>query len=74
VQLDLAAGMIYVQPDPLFKPYPDLRRFSTIGIQFVKDLSGGISVVAVWSGSPAADAGWKIGDLVSSVNGASIST
>ena len=71
VQLDLAAGMIYVKPDSSFKPHLDLRRFSTIGIQFVKDPSGGVSVVAVWSGGPAADAGLKIGDLVSSVNGAS---
>jgi predicted aspartyl protease len=67
VTLDLAKQMIYLKKDPRYKRDP--YYFSTIGIQFIKEGSGFFTVVAVWVGSPAAEAGVRIGDQILSVNG-----
>lgn len=71
VSLDLANDSLYLSPDPNFKADPD--RFSTIGIQFAKDPTGFFTVMAVWSPSPASEAGFKVGDQVLSVNGSNTS-
>jgi len=47
----------------------DVNRFSTIGIQFVKDSLGTFTIVAVWTPSPAAKAGLEVGDQIVAVNG-----
>jgi predicted aspartyl protease len=67
VSLDLANDSLYLSPNPNFKA--DQDRFSTIGIQFAKDPTGFFTIVAVWSPSPASEAGFKVGDQVLSVNG-----
>ncbi|MBB6143014.1 putative aspartyl protease [Silvibacterium bohemicum] len=69
VVLDLANNSLYLNPDHSFKA--DQDRFSTIGIQFAKDATGAFAVMAVWSPTPASDAGFKVGDEVLSVNGSS---
>ena len=69
VSLDLANDSLYLSPDPNFKP--DQDRFSTIGIQFVKDPSGFFTVMAVWSPTPASQGGLKVGDQILSINGLS---
>jgi predicted metalloprotease with PDZ domain len=69
VSLDLANDSLYLSPDPNFKA--DQDRFSTIGIQFAKDSTGFFTVMAVWSPTPASQAGLKIGDEILSVNGLS---
>jgi C-terminal processing protease CtpA/Prc len=67
VSLDLADDSLYLSPDPNFKA--DQNRFSTIGIQFAKDSTGFFTIMAVWSPSPASEAGFKVGNQVLSVNG-----
>jgi C-terminal processing protease CtpA/Prc len=66
VTLDLAHDRIGLKRD--LKCHTDLDRFSTIGIQFMKDPGGSFTIMSVWSPSPAGDAGLKIGDRVLSVN------
>ncbi|WP_433966504.1 aspartyl protease family protein [Tunturiibacter gelidiferens] len=69
VLLDFANDSLYLSPDPNFKP--DQDRFSTIGIQFVKDPTGFFTVMAVWSPTPASEANFNVGDQILSANGLS---
>jgi predicted aspartyl protease len=69
VVLDLANDTLYLRQDHNFKA--DRNRFSTIGIQFVKDATGFFTVMAVWSPTPASEASFEVGDQVLSVNGVS---
>jgi len=66
VTLDLSNDTMYLKSDP--RGHLDFDRFSTIGIQFAKDAEGSFTVMAVWSPSPATNAGMKIGDRILSVN------
>ena len=66
VMLDLAHDKMYLKSDP--NGHADLDRFSTIGIQFVKDPEGSFTIMAVWNPSPASRAGLKIGDRILAVN------
>jgi predicted aspartyl protease len=66
VTLDLANHRMYLTNDP--NSHPDQYLFSTIGIQFAKDVEGGFTIMAVWNPSPAAKAGLKIGDRILAVN------
>jgi len=54
---------------PQRKEMRESLRFSTVGIQFVKDTDGAFKIMAVWTPSPAAVAGLKIGDRILEVNG-----
>jgi predicted aspartyl protease len=67
VTLDLQHASMYVKPDPGFRPDP--YEFVTVGFQFFKVVSGAFSVAAVWTHSPAEEAGLKVGDRILSVNG-----
>jgi Aspartyl protease/PDZ domain len=69
VDLDLAKSTVYLSPNPIFRV--DKTRFSTIGIQFVKDASGSIIIMSVWGPSPAKEAGLKELDEIVAVNGES---
>ena len=71
VSLDLANDYLYLSSDPNFKA--DQDRFSTIGIQFAKNLSGFFTVMAVWSPTPASEANFNVGDEIISANGLSTS-
>ena len=66
VTLDLANNKMYLVRNPNIHVNPYL--FSTIGIQFAKDADGDFVIMAVWSPSPAAKAGLKVGDLILAVN------
>jgi predicted aspartyl protease len=66
VTLDLAHNRMYLKHNP--NSHIDHYLFSTIGIQFAKDAGAGFKIMAVWSPSPAATAGIKIGDLILGVN------
>jgi hypothetical protein len=68
VELDLGKEAMFPRPNPAYRE--DNDRFSSIGIQFVKDASGPFVIMAVWTPSPAAAAGMKAGDRVVEVNGA----
>jgi PDZ domain/gag-polyprotein putative aspartyl protease len=68
VELDLGKETMFLRPNPAYRR--DNDRFSSIGIQFVKDASGPFVIMAVWTPSPAADAGMITGDRVVQVNGA----
>lgn len=57
---------MYLTNNP--KSHADQYRFSTIGIQFAKDVEGDFTIMAVWTPSPAAKAGLKIGDRILAVN------
>ena len=48
---------------------PDLFRYTTIGIQFVRNDKGEYSVMSVWKDSPADKAGVMIGDQIKTING-----
>ena len=67
VELDLGNETMFLRPNPAYRR--DNDRFSSIGIQFVKDTSGPFVIMAVWTPSPAAAAGMKTGDRVVEVNG-----
>ncbi len=67
VTLDLANDTMYLSKDHRYQT--DVNRFSTIGIQFVKDSLGTFTIVAVWIPSPAATAGIEVGDQIVAVNG-----
>jgi Aspartyl protease/PDZ domain len=69
VELDLGNETMFLRPNPDYRR--DNDRFSSIGIQFLKDASGPFVIMAVWTPSPAAAAGMKTGDRVVEVNGAS---
>ena len=69
VSFDLKNEVLYLSRD--FNVTSDFERFSTIGIQFMKDSSGFYVVMAVWEPTPASEAGIKVGDLLLSVNGSS---
>ena len=69
VLLDLANDSLYVSPEPNFEA--DQDRFSSIGIQFVKDPTGFFTIMAVRSPSPASEESVKVGDQVLSINGSS---
>ena len=64
--LDLAHNRMYLMRKP--NSHIDRYLFSTIGIKFAKDAVSGFNITAVWSPSPAATAGVKIGDLILEVN------
>jgi len=66
VTLDLANNKIYLIRNP--NSHIDRYLFSTIGIQFAKDIDGDFTILAVWNPSPAAKAGLKIGDLILAVD------
>jgi predicted aspartyl protease len=67
VILDLAHSRMMLSPQR--KEMRESLRFSTVGIQFVKDTDGAFKIMAVWTPSPAAVAGLKIGDRILEVNG-----
>jgi len=60
VLLDFENESLYLSPDPNFRR--DQDRFSTIGIQFVKNSTGLFTVMAVWSPTPASEANFNVGD------------
>jgi len=66
VTLDLTNNRIYLIPNP--NSHVDRYLFSTIGIQFAKDVDGDFTIMAVWNPSPAAKAGLKIGDRILAVD------
>ncbi len=66
VTLDLANNKMYLIRNP--NSHVDRYLFSTIGIQFAKDVDGDFTIMAVWNPSPAAKAGLKIGDLILAVD------
>ncbi len=66
VTLDLTNNNMYLSHKPNSRV--DQYLFTTIGIQFAKDLDGYFAIMAVWDPSPAQAAGLKIGDLILSVN------
>ena len=68
IELDFGKETMFLRPNPAYRG--DNDRFSSIGIQFVKDASGPFVIMAVWTPSPAATAGMKTGDRVVEVNGA----
>ncbi len=66
ITLDLLHAQIRLRPDPNYRPRP--FRYSTIGIQFIRDASESILIVAVWTPSPAEDAGLRIGDRILAID------
>ena len=66
VTLDLANNKMYLIRNP--NSHVDRYLFSTIGIQFAKDIDGDFTIMAVWNPSPAAKAGLKIGDRILAVD------
>jgi predicted aspartyl protease len=69
VTLDLGHASMFLKPDPGFRPDP--FEFVTVGVQFNKADDGAFSVAAVWTHSPAEEAGVMVGDRILSVNGRS---
>ncbi len=67
VTLDLGHSTMYLDPDPAY--HSDPYEFETVGIQFYKAETGAFTVVAVWKGAPAEEAGVAVGDEIISVNG-----
>jgi predicted aspartyl protease len=67
VTLDLGHSTMYLDPDPAYRSDP--YEFVTIGIQFYKAETGAFTVVSVWKGAPAEEAGVAVGDQIVSVNG-----
>jgi len=67
VVLDLAHSRMMLSPRR--KETRESLLFSTVGIQFVKDTDGAFKIMAVWTPSPAAVAGLKIGDRILEVDG-----
>lgn len=67
VTLDLANDTMYLSKARRYKV--DVNRFSTIGIQFIKDSLGTFTIVAIWTPSPASNAGLEVGDQIVAVNG-----
>jgi predicted aspartyl protease len=66
VTLDLANNRMYLIRNP--NSHVDRYLFSTIGIQFAKNVDGDFTIMAVWNPSPAAKAGLKVGDLILAVD------
>ncbi len=67
VVLDLPHSRMLLSPRR--KQSRDSLLFSTVGIQFAKDKDGAFKIMAVWTPSPAAVAGLRIGDRILEVNG-----
>lgn len=67
VTMDLSHGRMSLLPSPNYRA--QLFRFSTIGVQFVRDDPSNILIVAVWTPSPAEDVGLQVGDRILAIDG-----
>jgi Aspartyl protease/PDZ domain len=67
VAFDLKHHTLYLKKDPHFRSDP--YRYVTVGIQFARNDQGTYSVMSVWKNSPADEAGIRLGDRITAVNG-----
>lgn len=67
VTFDLKHDRILLTKDSHYRPDP--FRYTTIGIQFARNIRGEYAVMSVWKNSPADEAGIMIGDQIMTING-----
>ena len=71
ITFDLKHDQLFLKKERQFQLDP--YRYVTIGIQFARNKQGTYSVMSVWKNSPADQAGIRVGDAVSGIDGESTS-